>query len=63
MQNNFVRSCLFGISGAKFLRGRECNDPYFTCRQNHKIVALSRIVDKSFRVSYWVLKSCRNWLE
>ena len=29
MQSSVVFPCLLGISGAKFLRGEECNDPQF----------------------------------
>lgn len=56
MQNSFGCFCLFGISGAKFLRGRECNDPYFYGSKDRRIVVIKSLVllksfgVKSFRI-------------
>jgi hypothetical protein len=40
---------LFGISGTKFLRGRECNDPYFYGSKDRKtVVVFKSLVLKSY---------------
>ena len=44
MQNSFDCSCLFGISGEKFLRGRECNDPYFYGSKDRRTVVIRLLV-------------------